>query len=63
MLYAKHLLGFASADHDAERPHSGIPPQDMFSVPTSPKIHELRARFEIRRHGHPRDPEQDDRGG
>lgn len=47
MLFAKHLLGQHPADSDAECARSVNLPQDY--VPSSPKMHELRARFDIQR--------------
>lgn len=45
LLFAKHLLGLHHADSDVEWTRSVILPRDY--LPSSPKMHELRARFEI----------------
>lgn len=56
LLFAKHLLGQHPADSDAEWARSVIRPQDY--VPSSPKMRELRARFDIQpeRQGDPNAP-------
>jgi hypothetical protein len=49
MLLIKPILEVHSADRTTESGPLGRLPLDSFSIPTSPKIYELRARYEARR--------------